>query len=107
MAETNEPHLCQQFVKNYLTDIQNQLDQCNVALTRQSQSCPKILSIVIIDHRLKEYVHSQQRQFSYKISHQLSQFKHEIREKQLHSELFAFHLTNAQVRKKLLESFYV
>ena len=105
MAKTHEPQVCQQFVKDYLTDIQNQLNRCDVALTGQSSSCPKTQSIVKLDHRLKDFVCLQQQQFSDKIGYQLARFKQMISEKQLERELFNCPTTSDQVRKYDSDSF--
>ena len=105
MAKTNEPQVCQQFVKDYLTDIQNQLNRCDATLTKQSSSCPKTQSIVKLDHRLKDFVCLQQQRFSDKIGYQLARFKQAISEKQLECELFNCPMTNDQVRKDDSDSF--
>ena len=97
MSNTNDHELCLQFTEKYITDIQHQLHQCNNTLMAQNLSCPESLSLNIVDHRLKEYIDSQQKHFRRKIDHQLSKSKEDIQEKQLYHTLFNGNLTHARV----------
>ncbi|CAM4973951.1 unnamed protein product [Rotaria socialis] len=96
IAKTHDPQLCQQFVQEYLTHIQNQLEQCSTNLHLQVLTCPETLNMTLLDQYLKEYICSQQKRFIRKIHHQLKQFKDTIHEKRLHHILFGNNLTSDQ-----------
>ncbi|CAF4308933.1 unnamed protein product, partial [Rotaria magnacalcarata] len=92
----NEPQLCRKFVQDYLTHIQQQLEQCITKLNLQAKTCPKTLTVTLLDHHLKEYICSQQKRFTRKIQYQLKRFKDETHEKRLHHILFQINLTSHQ-----------
>ncbi|CAF4483059.1 unnamed protein product, partial [Rotaria magnacalcarata] len=96
ITKTNEPQLCRKFVQEYLTHIQQQLEQCSTQLNLQATTCPEKLTITLLDHHLKEYVCSQQKRFTRKIHHQLKRFKDELHEKRLCHILFDNNLTSDQ-----------
>ncbi|CAF3514137.1 unnamed protein product [Rotaria socialis] len=96
ISEINEPQLCRKFVQDYLTHIQQQLEQCITKLNLQAETCPKTLTVTLIDHHLKEYICSQQKRFTRKIQYQLKRFKDEMHEKRLHHILFQNNLTSHQ-----------
>ncbi|CAF2050155.1 unnamed protein product, partial [Rotaria magnacalcarata] len=77
ISETNEPQLCRKFVQDYLTHIQHQLEQCTIQLNLQATTRPETLTVTLLDHHLKEYIH-------------------ELHEKQLHHILFDNNLTTDQ-----------
>ena len=98
MAKTNKHELCQQFVNNRLTELNQQFDQCTTELLTQSQSCPsKLLPLDILDHNLTEFVHLQQKYLSKKMNSQLNRYKDIIEEKKLSQTLYTYNLTNNQV----------
>ncbi|CAF3592697.1 unnamed protein product [Rotaria socialis] len=96
ISEINEPQLCRKFVQDYLTHIQQQLEQCITKLNLQAETCPKTLTVTLLDHHLKEYICSQQKRFTRKIQYQLKRFKDEMHEKRLHHILFQNNLTSHQ-----------
>ncbi|CAF2261936.1 unnamed protein product, partial [Rotaria magnacalcarata] len=96
ITKTNEPQSCQKFIQDYLTHIQQQLEQCGTQLNLQASTCPEKLTITLLDHHLKEYVCSQQKRFTRKIHHQLKRFKDELHEKRLCHILFDNNLTSDQ-----------
>ncbi|CAM4836039.1 unnamed protein product [Rotaria magnacalcarata] len=96
ISETNEPQLCRKFVQDYLTHLQQQLEQCITKLNLQAKTCPKTLTVTLLDHHLKEYICSQQKRFTRKIQYQLKRFKDETHEKRLHHILFQINLTSHQ-----------
>ncbi|CAF4886085.1 unnamed protein product, partial [Rotaria magnacalcarata] len=96
ITKTNEPHSCQKFIQEYLTHIQQQLEQCSTQLNLQATTCPEKLTINLVDHHLKEYICSQQKRFTRKIHHQLKRFKDELHEKRLYHILFDNNLTSDQ-----------
>ena len=101
---TEEPHLCLQFTEKFINGIQHQLEQCNSALRTQCSSYPDSLTIDLLDQRLKEYVHSQQKPFRHKINSQLLKYKQMVQEKQLYHTLFNVNLARSQV-SSTVESF--
>ena len=56
IAKTDEPQLCQKFVQEYLTQIQQQLEQCIAKLNLQATTCPETLTVTLLDQHLKEYI---------------------------------------------------
>ncbi|CAF4563699.1 unnamed protein product, partial [Rotaria magnacalcarata] len=96
ITKTNELQLCEKFVQDYLTHIQQQLEQCTIQLNLQATTCPETLTVTLLDHHLKEYICSQQKRFTRKIHHQLKRFKDALHEKRLHHVLFDNNLTSHQ-----------
>ncbi|CAF3467602.1 unnamed protein product [Rotaria socialis] len=96
ITKTNELPLCEKFVQDYLTHIQQQLEQCTTQLNLQATTCPETLTMTLLDHHLKEYISSQQKRFTRKIYHQLKRFKDAIHKKRLHHILFDNNLTSDQ-----------
>ncbi|CAM4840320.1 unnamed protein product, partial [Rotaria magnacalcarata] len=96
ITKTNEPQSCQKFIQDYLTHIQQQLEQCTIQLNLQATTCPETLTMTLLDHHLKEYICSQQKRFTHKIHHQLKRFKDELHEKRFHHILFDNNLTSHQ-----------
>ncbi len=98
MAKTNKHELCQQFIRNRLTELNQQFDQCTTDLLTQSPSCSsKLLPLDILDHNLTEFVHLQQKYLSNKMNSQLNRYKDMIEEKKLYQNLSTYTLTNNQV----------
>ncbi|CAF1506248.1 unnamed protein product, partial [Rotaria sordida] len=96
IAETNQSHVCQQYVLTQLTDIKQQVDQCNSELSKQasSSSIPLLLpSLNILDSCLKEYVYLQQNYLFKRINQQLIRCKNDISDQKLYQQLLAYHLT--------------
>ena len=57
MAKTTEHELCQQFVTNHLSKLNQQYDQCITQLSTESFSCPAtLLSLQTLNQQLKEFV---------------------------------------------------
>lgn len=86
-----------QFIEKFISGIRHQLGQLDRALATQGSSYPTSLAVGILDQRLKEYVHSQQKTFRHKMNAQLSELKQNMEEKQLHRTLFSGNLVQAQV----------
>ncbi|CAF3813930.1 unnamed protein product [Rotaria sordida] len=85
MAKTsNDTNVCHDFLVNYLENIKNQINKCQLQLNEQSHSCPITrLTIDQIDHCLKEYVHTERSYLTMRNNDELIQFKSHIREKDL------------------------
>jgi hypothetical protein len=98
MAKTKDVELCQQYLRNYLENIKKQLNQCQITLFEQSQSCPITeLTLDQIDRCLKEFVDCQRKYLSIRNTKQLIDFKNDMYEKDLYEMITAYHLTNDQV----------
>ena len=101
LANTEDSHLCLQFIEKFISGIRQQLGQLDRALVTQGSSYPTTLAVDKLDQRLKEYVHSQQKTFRHKMNAQLSELKQNIEEKQLYRTLFSGNLVQAQVGSRL------
>ena len=98
MAQTNDFQLCQQYLLNYIENIKQQMEQYQIELTKQSESYPiTSISLIQIDHCLKEFVNCQRKYLSIRNNNQLIKFKDHIQEKELFEIINAFHLTIDQV----------
>ncbi len=65
MTKTTNSKLCQQYLINYIRNIKNHLNQCQLKLITQSQSCPiTTLAFDQIAHGLKDYVDCQRKYLS-------------------------------------------
>ena len=74
------------------------MDQCSNKLLSQSLSCPKTFSNQYVDSRLEEFVRLYHLDMIRKVNYQIHQFKDDIREKQLHANLYSTSLTTDQVK---------
>ena len=84
MANTNDFELCKTYLMYYIQTIQTQLKQCQIELTKQSQSCPITkLTFDQIEHGLKELVHRERKYLSIRNNEQLIKLKDDIHEKDL------------------------
>ncbi|CAF2960747.1 unnamed protein product [Rotaria sp. Silwood2] len=96
-VKSNEHALCQQFVTNRLSELQQQYDQCITESNIQSQLCPpKLLPLDKTDHNLKEFVQLQQKYLSNKINSRLTRYKDKIHEEELFETLSNYNLSIAQ-----------
>ncbi|CAF3847890.1 unnamed protein product [Rotaria sp. Silwood1] len=98
MAKTNQPNICQQYVRIQLETINGQLKQCNKELIRQAETSRSILlpSLDIMDMNLKNYVSLQQNYLIQRNDHQLIRCKNDIRDQQLYRQLFTDNLITIQ-----------
>ncbi|CAF5124479.1 unnamed protein product, partial [Rotaria magnacalcarata] len=87
MTKTNDFNLCKQYAMNYIENNKNQLNHCQLELTKQEQqfqTCPfKELSFEHIESRLKELVGRERKYLSKRNNEKLLKFKEDISEKQL------------------------
>jgi len=94
MAKTTNSKLCQQYLINYIENMKNQLNQCQLKLIKQSQSCAiTTLSFDQMTHCLKDYVDCQRKYLSIRSKDWLFKFKDNIHEKDLFKPIFTDHLT--------------
>ncbi|CAF1241717.1 unnamed protein product [Rotaria sordida] len=95
MTKTNEHGLCQQFVINHLTKLNQQYDQCtNELITQSSNSCPStLLSLQNLDENLKDFVEIQEKYIANKMHAQLTRYKNTIQEKVLFQTVSTMNLT--------------
>jgi hypothetical protein len=102
MAKTDKSEICQQFVMTQLTNIQHQLDQCNMELIKQAQSSLSLsISMLlpsreIMDKCLKEYIYLQQKHLFKRIENQLILYKDDIYGQKLYHQLSAYNLRCVQ-----------
>ena len=86
--------MCYEYLCNYLENLKQQLQQCQLHLNEQSQSYPIIsLSLEQIDQCLREYVHGERNYLSTRNNDQLSKFKDRIHEKNLYQTIATYPLT--------------
>jgi hypothetical protein len=97
MAKTNDFELCKKYLMHYIQTIKTQLNQCQMNLTKQSQSCPITkLSFDIIECGLKELVDRERKYLSITNNEQLIKFKDDIDEKNLFKTMSTCSLINHQ-----------
>ncbi|CAF1512292.1 unnamed protein product, partial [Rotaria sordida] len=91
---TNDTKLCHDFLVNYLENLKKQINQCELQLNEQCQSCPLTsLTLAQIDHCLKEYVRSERSYLSIRNNDQLIKFKDYIHEKDVFKTINTFQLS--------------
>ncbi|CAF4162449.1 unnamed protein product, partial [Rotaria sordida] len=91
---TNNTKLCHDFLVNYLENLKKQINQCELQLNEQCQSCPLTsLTLAQIDHCLKEYVRSERSYLSIRNNDQLIKFKDYIHEKDVFKTINTFQLS--------------
>jgi hypothetical protein len=97
MANTNDFELCKTYIIYYIQTIQTQLKQCQIELTKQSQSCPITkLTFDQIEHGLKELVHRERKYLSIRNNEQLIKLKGDMYEKNLFKTISTSSLINQQ-----------
>ncbi|CAF0891282.1 unnamed protein product [Didymodactylos carnosus] len=97
MAKTNDFKLCQQYVITYIQNIKQQLNECQLELSKQSQPYRMTtLPFDQIDDRLKETVDHERKYLSTRNNNQLLKFKDDIHEKELFRIIFTYRLTTDQ-----------
>ncbi|CAF2788571.1 unnamed protein product [Rotaria sp. Silwood2] len=93
MAKSNDFEVCHQYLMKYLRDLKKEMDQCQIELVKQSQSCPFVkLSLDQIDQSLNEFVDCQRKYLSKRNNRQLSKFKDNFHEKKLFENVTKYHL---------------
>jgi hypothetical protein len=98
MTKTNEHELCQKFVTNRLTQLNQQYDQCTTELITQYSSCPSTLSsLQTLDQNLKDFVQIQEKYIINKMNAQLTRYKNMIHEQELFQTVLSANLTIDQV----------
>jgi hypothetical protein len=97
MAKTNDFELCKNYLMHYIQTIKTQLNQCQIDLTKQFQSCPITkLSFDQIEYGLKELVNRERKYLSITNNEQLIKFKDDIYEKNLFKTISTCSLINHQ-----------
>ncbi|CAF1348914.1 unnamed protein product [Adineta steineri] len=93
-ANTHDFEICHQYLINYIQDIENQMNQYQIKLTEQSQSCPiTTLTMDQIDSCLKEFINCQRQYLDKRNNNQLAKFKDNIKEKELFEILTTYSST--------------
>ena len=84
MAKTQDFHLCHQYLTRYIEGIRKQMNENQMKLTLQSESCPiTTISLEQIDQYLKEFVDCQQKYRSTRNHNHLNKFTDNIMENEL------------------------
>ncbi|CAF5005094.1 unnamed protein product, partial [Rotaria magnacalcarata] len=98
IAKTNDFENCHQYLLNHINDLKINLDQYQMELDRQSQSCPiTTLSLDQIDQRLNEFVICQRKYLLMKNNNQLLKFKDNFHDQDLFKTVSTFRLTTDRV----------
>jgi hypothetical protein len=101
LAKTNDYQLCQEFVVNYVHELNRQFHECILASIKQSQSCPStLLPLETLDERLTEFVCLQRNYLFAKKKDQLKRFQDLIRERELFQSLMNHDVIVSQVYKQ-------
>jgi hypothetical protein len=99
MANTNDFELCQQYLMNYMETIKTQLNQYQIELNKQQQSCSiKDLRIDQIDICLHKFVNCQRKYLTIRNNSDLTKFKDNISANDLFQSVSIHQLTTEQVR---------
>ncbi|CAF1440935.1 unnamed protein product [Adineta steineri] len=94
MAKTHDFEVCHQYLIIYIKDIENQMNQYQIKLTEQSQSCPiTTLTMDQIDSCLKEFINCQRQYLDKRNNNQLAKFKDNIKAKELFEILTTYSST--------------
>ncbi|CAF1431427.1 unnamed protein product [Rotaria sordida] len=93
MANTTDFELCQQYVIEYIGEINHELDQCQMKLTKQTQPCPiTTLPLEQIDSHMKKVVEKERQYVSLRNNDQLTEFKDDLHRQQLFQTISQYHL---------------
>src|SRR5689334_18922143 len=94
MANTTDFELCQQYIIKYITDIEDELHECQKKLTEQTQLCPvTTLPLEQIDSYMKKVVEKERQYLSLRNNDQLTKFKDNLHHQQLFQTISQYHLT--------------
>ena len=99
MANTNDFQRCKEYLIVYIQNIEKQLNQCRMELTKHYQSCPIsniTLSFDKIQQGLKQMVDRERKYLSMRNNDELFKFKEDIHEKNLFKTISASSLINNQ-----------
>ena len=97
IVKTRDDESIQQFITEYLSVLDKELEQCHEKLTIQSACCPPTLSLQPLDTSLREFVCLHQRRFFKKMHCQLAKVKAGIRDRELWQQLSTYQLNIEQV----------
>jgi hypothetical protein len=84
MTQTDNYDHIENFLKEYLIQLQEKFDQCTTQLINQALLCPKSMQISLIESQLKEFVRLHHLDLTRKINFQINKFKDHIRENYYH-----------------------
>ena len=98
MTKASDFYLCQQYLNTYMENIQEQLNQYQIELTKQYQSCPIVnLSLDNIDRSLKKLAYNQRQYLVTRNNKRLLKFKNEIYKENLLTTFSLYQLSDDQV----------
>ncbi|CAF4745423.1 unnamed protein product, partial [Rotaria sp. Silwood2] len=107
IAKTDQANLCENYIMTQLALIDDQLEQCNMELSRQAQSLHTSIllpSLDIIDKELKNYVCIQQNYLVKRMDDRLIQCKNEIHDQQLYQEFLIHKNLMITIQREALEN---
>ncbi|CAF1465655.1 unnamed protein product [Rotaria sordida] len=88
-----EHHIWPQYVIEYISEINHELDQCQMKLTKQTQPCPiTTLPLEQIDSHMKKVVEKERQYVSLRNNDQLTKFKDDLHRQQLFQPISQYHL---------------
>ena len=97
MAQTKDDHDVENFLQEYLHQLQQQLDQCTTELISQAVSCPKSIPLSLMESPLQEFVRLHHLDLNRRINFQINTFRDHIHEQELCQQLSSYPLTHKQV----------
>src|SRR5689334_16435494 len=94
MANTTDFELCRQYIMKYITDVEDELHECQKKLTEQTQLCPvTTLPLEQIDSHMKKVVEKERQYLSLRNNDQLTKFKDNLHHQQLFQTISQYNLT--------------
>ncbi len=97
MRQTDNFDQIENFLKEYLIQLQQKYEQCTTQLINQALSCSQTMQLSLIESQSKEFVRLHHLDLTRKINFQINKFKDHIHEKELFQQLSSYPLTNEQV----------
>ena len=98
MTKSNDFDVCQRYVENSLQHLQEQLEECQLKLMRQSQLYSiQDLTLEQLDQSLKEIVDQHRHYLANRQHNKLHQFKDDLNIETLFQRLRTFNLCQQQV----------
>jgi hypothetical protein len=99
LLKTEDFNVCQQYLLTYIEDLKKRLQECQLELTKQSESWPIThVSLDQIDHGLKDFIDSQRKYLSKRNCKRLVKFKGDIERQKSAQSLLNHSLKQEQVR---------
>ena len=98
IVQSKEPDIVQKYLYDYVSLLQNKIDQYTAELLAQAATCPSTLpSLEMIDQRLQEFVRLHHLNLQRGVNHQISKLNNNTTIKKFSQQLSQFGLTPKQV----------